>query len=70
VLHFGTTFLRQDLRPGEQSFKPFIRQDLTMKQRQADWELREELRRRKQAGETNLIIRRGQIQAREPTTEN
>ena len=41
--------------------KVFISPDLTPKEREANKNLLEELRRRKQAGEVNLIIKRGKI---------
>ena len=41
-------------------FKPFVRMDMTFRERQADAKLREELKRRRDDGE-NVIIRGGKI---------
>ena len=46
--------------------KVWFNHDLTPKERQADRELRDELKRRRLAGETELIIRRGKIITRHP----
>lgn len=45
-------------------FKPFVRTDMTFKQRKADEILRKELSERRKNGETNLIIRNGAITTR------
>ena len=39
----------------------YVRPDLTYKQRQEGQKLREELKRRQLRGETDLVIRRGQL---------
>lgn len=41
--------------------KVYVNPDLSQKQRQAQWELRQELARRKEQGETDIIIRKGHI---------
>jgi hypothetical protein len=66
LLSHGTRLLQTDptIPPGR--FKPFIRPDLTAKQRQADFELREELKHRREAGEQNIVIRNGSIIQKPP----
>lgn len=44
-----------------QHFRAFVRPDLTAKQREADYQLRGELKRRRDSGEQNLVIRNGRI---------
>jgi hypothetical protein len=51
----------RDLRKKEFWNKVFINPDRTAKERTEDRELRDELKRRKEAGEKNLVIRKGQI---------
>ena len=41
--------------------KVYINPDLSQKERQVQWELRQELTRRKEAGETGLFIRQDRI---------
>ena len=41
--------------------KVYINPDLSKKQREAQWKLRQELARRKEGGETGIVIRRGHI---------
>ena len=48
----------------------YINPDLTYKERQASKELRQELARRKKAGEKDIFIRRGQIVKRISTTQD
>ena len=49
------------LRKSEHWKNVFVSPDLTPKEREANRVLRAELKRRKSAGENNLIIRRGKI---------
>ena len=44
----------------------FLNADLTPEQRKADYELRTELRRRRAAGEADLIVRNGKLQNKTP----
>ncbi len=53
--------LKEDLSFSRLKFTPFVRIDLTYKQRQQDALLRKELKDRREAGERNLIIRKGEI---------
>ena len=53
--------MASQLRSTEEWSDVFITPDLTWKEREEGRRLREELRRRKRAGEDNLIIRRGRI---------
>lgn len=66
--HYRTTFLKnangllkadEDLRGLR--FTPFVRRDLTYRERQEDRALRDLLKTRKDNGETDLIIRNGKI---------
>ena len=45
----------------------FISPDLTLQEREANKQLRQELRRRKDAGESNLIIKNGKIVSKQLT---
>jgi hypothetical protein len=56
----GTQVLRQDQANLDQGFKPFVRRDMTSKEREQDFQLRQELKRRR-VDEPDLVIRKGQI---------
>ena len=49
--------------------RSYISPDLTKKQREKAFQLREERRRRTEAGETNLIIRNGEIVIKEARSD-
>ncbi len=53
--------LKEDSSYSRLKFTPFVRIDQTYKQRQQDAQLRKELKDRREAGERNLIIRKGEI---------
>ncbi len=53
--------LKEDNSFARLKFTPFVRIDQTYKQRQLDAQLRKELKDRREAGEHNLIIRKGAI---------
>lgn len=56
--------LRVDPEMANLTFKPFVRPDMTMQERQADRALREVAKARRDAGE-DVIVRNGQIVARQ-----
>ena len=60
----------KELRQSKQFSSMYINSDLTYKERQASKELRQELARRKKAGEKDIFIRRGQIVKRISTTQD
>ena len=53
------------LKGYEQWGEVFIGPDLTRKERERDYELRQEVKSRRRGGETNLLIRRGRIVQRD-----
>lgn len=68
LVHFNDPSLRDEviqacskLRKTEKWRTVYIAPDLSKDQRQERWNLREELKRRKEEGEENLIIRNGKI---------
>lgn len=68
LVHFNDPSLRDEviqacskLRKTEKWRSVYIAPDLSKDQRQERWNLREELKRRKEEGEENLIIRNGKI---------
>ena len=58
------------LHNSDQFSRIYINPDLSYKERQALRELRQELARRKTAGEKDIFIRRGQIVKKTSTTQN
>ena len=60
----------KELRQSKQFSSMYINPDLTYKERQASKELRQELARRKKAGEKDIFIRRGQIVKRISTAQD
>ena len=56
------------LRTSSTYKRVYISPDLTLKEREANKCLRTELRRRKEAGETNLIIKHGKIVSKSPSS--
>jgi hypothetical protein len=59
-LKMGRSVMLRDPDIDQLPRKPFVRPDLTFRERQADHALREELKTRKDAGE-DVVIRRGEI---------
>ena len=66
MLSGATNWLRSLQRFEGNRYKPFIREDMTYNERIRDRVLREELKARKNAGETGLIIRQGKIIRKTP----
>ena len=66
LLSNGTNLMRSDPDLQSLRFRPFIRPDLTIQEREKDRELRNVLKERREKGEHNLVIRGGRIVPRRP----
>lgn len=61
LLSKGRQVLASDPDLAGLRFSPFIRPDLTQAERDRDYELRQEVKRRRDAGENDIKISRGKI---------
>ncbi|MCG8429559.1 MAG: hypothetical protein MJA29_00070 [Candidatus Omnitrophica bacterium] len=70
ILKNGWRIFNNNQRFGDDSYRPYFREDLTYAEREKQRELREELKVRRSRGESNLVIRNNVIISKHNSTNN